>query len=195
MYEWHSRNYTHTTPDVNQPFSITCPNQTDLYDKPPNTHRSDAPHIYTTTTVGAFKRAAVTVYGTNFVYQYDQGGLCMMIRPQNSDAKWIKAGMEKVEGQTRVSVVVKDNWADWSLSPLIERDVPNTRIQLEVEDDGALWAYVIGNDGAKIPIREVTWWAALDSNTPIEIGPAAAKPSEEGGDLIVNFDDFVLELV
>lgn len=116
-----------------------------------------------------------------------------MIKSQGAEPKWIKAGMEKVEGQTRVSVVVKDNWADWSLSPLLKADSPVTRIQLEVESDGALWAYIIGDDSAKIPIREITWWGALDSNATVEIGPASAKPSEEGGDLVVKFDDFALE--
>lgn len=193
MSEWHSRNYSLTIPDVSQPFYITCPNETDLYDKPPSTHRADAPHIYTTTTVRAFKRAAVTVNGENFTYQYDQGGLCLVIRPKSGDPKWIKAGMEKVEGQTRVSVVVKDNWADWSLSPLLKPETSTTRIQLEVESDGALWAYAIGDDDAKTPIREITWWAALDENDAVEIGPAAAKPSKEAGDLVVKFDDFVLD--
>lgn len=193
MATWHSMNYKQTTPDVSQPFYITCPNESDIYDKPPSTHRFDAPVVYTNTTKGTFKRAAVTVEGDSFTYQYDQGGLCLIMNLPDGNRKWVKAGMEKVEGQVRVSVVVKDNWADWSLSPLLKPESPMTRIQLEVEDDGALWAYVIDDKDAKIPIREVTWWAALDNNTEVLIGPAAARPSKEPGDLVVKFADFVLD--
>lgn len=61
-------------------------------------------------------------------------------------------------------------------------------------DNGALWVYAVGSDGTKHPVREVTWWGELSEDTELHVGPAAAKPSTEGGDLEVDFKDFNLNL-
>ena len=115
MSKWQALSYGKPVPDVTRKtFEISCPKGTDIFDKPPSTHRFDAPVIYTTTTVRMFKSAAVTVKG-DWTYQYDQGGLCLFIDLKDGTRRWLKTGIEFVDGAPRVSVVTKDRWADWSL--------------------------------------------------------------------------------
>lgn len=192
MAKWQAINYEKSIPDVtSKTFSISCPKGTDIFDKPPSTHRFDAPVIYTTTTVGAFKSAAVTVRG-DWTYQYDQGGLCLFIDLNDGTRKWLKTGIEFVDSLPRVSVVTKDRWADWSLTPLLNTESKSARLRIETHDDGSLWVYLVDDAGKKHPVREVTWWGEFDRDTQVNIGPAAAKPSTEGGDLPVTFEDFSL---
>lgn len=192
MATWQSMNYKHPVPDVSEAFSITCPDETDLWDKPPSTHSANAPLIYTTTNVGAFKSASVTVNGSTFVHRYDQGGLTIIINSHDGSRRRIKAGIE-LEGQVHVSVVVKDRWADWGLRPLLKPDIPMVHIAAEPHDDGALWIYAIDGEGTKHPIREVTWWGELENDTEVLVGPAAARPSKDTGDLIVKFSNLVVK--
>ena len=193
MAVWQSMNYDHPIPDVSTTFTITCPKDTDIYDKPPSTHRFDAPVVYTVTTAGKFKSASVTITA-DWTYRYDQGGLCLVMNFRDGTRKWIKTGIEFLEGTPMISVVTKDRWADWSLRPLLEPGAKSARVQIENTRDGNLWVYVVGTDGKKHPVREVTWWGELDADTEILVGPAAAKPSTEGGDLTVSFSDFDLNV-
>ena len=191
MASYQSLNYDHPIPDLDKPFSIICPSGTDIYDKPPSTHRFDAPVIYTKTTVGAFKSVAITIDG-KWVQKYDQGGLVVIIPQKDGTKKWIKTGIEFLEDTPWISVVTKDRWADWSLRPLPKTGSTSARIHLESDDTGNLWVYVIDGD-RKLPCREVTWWGEFSDDTEINVGPAAAKPSTEGGDLVVNFTDYELK--
>lgn len=188
-----SMHYTHPVPDTTKPFSIICPKGTDIYDKPPSTHRFDAPVIFTTTTAGSFTSATVSITA-DWAHKYDQGVLCMVINFKDGGRRWIKAGVEFVEGTPMISVVTKDRWADWSLRPLLVEGSKGARVRMEDTGDGNLWIFVIGQDGKKHPVREVTWWGEIGADTEVLVGPAAAKPSTEGGDLIVNFKDLELEI-
>lgn len=193
MATFKAMNYGQRVPDVTKPFQISCPSGTDIYDKPPSTHRFDAPVLYTTTSASAFKSATISVSG-EWTYKYDQGGLCMVINFKDGSRRWIKTGIEYLENKPMISVVTKDRWADWSLRPLLVEGATDARVSIENMGDGNLWVFVIGQDGGKHPVREVTWWAEIQGDTEILIGPAAAKPSLEGGDLVVQFTDFDLEL-
>lgn len=186
-------NYKHSIPDLSEAFSIICPDETDLWDKPPSTHSSNAPLIYKTTSVGAFKSASVTINGSEFVHQYDQGGLTIIINLKDGSRRWIKAGIETEQGQVLVSVVAKDRWADWGLRPLLKPDVPSVHISAEPQDDGALWIYAVDEEGKKHPMREITWWGELESETEVLVGPAAARPSKGTGDLTVKFSNLAVE--
>ena len=66
---------------------------------------------------------------------------------------------------------------------------------VENTQDGNLWVFALSSNGHKHPVREVTGWGEIDGDTEVLIGPAAAKPSKEGGDLVVQFEDFELQLV
>lgn len=189
MLTWQSMNYARPTPDVYKDFTITCPKETDILDKPPSTHRFDAPVIYTTISAGQFKSATMTITA-DWTHQFDQGGLCLIMTSKDGTTKWMKTGIEMLDGQPRISVVTKDRWADWSLRPLLVPDSKSARLHIETHDDGSLWVYLLGDDGEKHPVREVTWWGEFESDVEIKVGPAAAKPSKEGGDLIVSFKGF-----
>lgn len=89
--------------------------------------------------------------------------------------------------------MAKDRFADWSMRPIPDAGKQAT-IHIEPAK-GSLWVYVVADDGTKHPVREVTWWGELDQDTELHVGPAAAKPSTEGGDLEVEFKDFKLDLV
>lgn len=193
MATWQSMNYDQSIPDVSRDFTITCPKGTDIYDKPPNTHRFDAPVLYTSTTASKFRSASVTI-SADWTFKYDQGGLCLVLNLKNGMRKWIKAGIEFLEDTPLISVVTKDRWADWSLRPLLDPKLRSARIQVENTGDGNLWVYVVGDDGRKHPVREVTWWGELDADTEVLVGPAAAKPSTESGDLLVSFSDLKLDV-
>lgn len=191
MASYSSINYNHPIPDVQKPFSIICPTNTDIYDTPPDTHRFNAPIVFTKTTVEAFKSVAITI-SADWQQKYDQGGLVVIIRNKDGTKKWIKTGIEFLEGVPWISVVTKDRWADWSLRPLPKSGAKSGRIQIESEGNN-LWVYVIDEDGKKLPTREVTWWGEFDPSVELEVGIAAAKPSTEGGDLTVNFTDYELK--
>lgn len=102
-----------------------------------------------------------------------------------------------------MSVVAADEWADWSLLPLSkEGEVKGSmtvEFEREREEDGkwgtVLRVLLVGEDGAKMPIREVTWafWD-VDESEELWVGMYAAKPiSDEREWLSVDFKDFAVE--
>lgn len=98
-----------------------------------------------------------------------------------------------MDDKANVSTVAKDRWSDWSLLPIIPPGGHGATIEM-VREDGSLWIYL--NQGVKrTPIREVTW-AFEDEDEGIEcwVGIYAARPSAEGGDLVVSFRHLVIDL-
>lgn len=103
-----------------------------------------------------------------------------------------------------MSVVSADAWSDWSLLPLSTSDEKAGRMTVEmerdVEEDGSwgpvLRILLVGDDGEKLPIREVTWaFHDLDEDAEMWIGVYAAKPiKDERDELVVKLSDFKLEL-
>lgn len=108
---------------------------------------------------------------------YDQGGLVLILPAEKGDgveiggiektSKWLKTGVEFVEGKTWVSTVGCDRWADWSLSSagivaaLREAGDDKTKtLTLELErnqDLGTLYVYAVLEDGSMVPLRENTY--------------------------------------
>ncbi|KAI1620237.1 hypothetical protein EDD37DRAFT_169705 [Exophiala viscosa] len=183
-----SINFEHKIPDLKGSFDITCPPSTDIWDKPPSTHSFNAPIIYQTTTKDALKSAKVTA-SASWKDKYDQGGLCLVIKSSDT-VRWVKTGIEFVNGQSNVSTVAKDRWSDWSLRPLLSESSKEATIEIESADDGSLWVWLLSSDGQRSPLREVTWWGDLDGQTECDIGVYAAKPAPHGekDDLVVHFD-------
>ncbi|MEQ5838706.1 DUF1349 domain-containing protein [Paraburkholderia acidicola] len=73
----------------------------------------DTGHFGYVTVTGDFS-AEVTV-DARYEVLYDQAGLMM----RQSEAHWIKAGTEFSDGQLCMSVVVTNNYSDWSMQPLV----------------------------------------------------------------------------
>ena len=184
---------THPIPDLSGRFQITSPPGTDVWDKPPSTHSFNAPIVYQTTTVGAFKTAKVTV-SAHWKDRYDQGGLALVIKTPDR-TRWVKTGIEFEYGINNISTVAKDVWSDWSLRPLLAESTNDATIELEVVSDGSLWVWLLGSDGKKHALREVTWYGSLDKSVEVWVGPYVAKPAPNGefDSLVVNFDGLVIE--
>ncbi|KAL1965002.1 hypothetical protein VTN77DRAFT_6202 [Rasamsonia byssochlamydoides] len=173
-------------------FSITAPPSTDIWAKPPSTIRFNAPILYKAIPLKSFKRARVAI-AANWKTLYDQGGLLLVIHGPGDEKKWIKTGIEFTEGKPHVSTVAKDRWADWSLLPVPSGGNAAT-IEIARESDGSLWVYLV--EGIlRAPIREVTWAFEGEATAECWIGTYAAKPSKEGGDLVVDFRHLVIETV
>jgi len=103
-----------------------------------------------------------------------------------------------------MSVVAADEWADWSLVPLGLEDAKHGRVTVEVERereaDGKLgsvlrvFMVVNGEREKRIVVREVTWaFHDVDEDAKMWVGAFAAKPTEDGGDLEVQFKGFSIE--
>ncbi|KKK18581.1 hypothetical protein AOCH_006989 [Aspergillus ochraceoroseus] len=171
--------------------SDKCPPSTDIWSKPPSTERFNAPILYRSVPLASFKRARVA-FSACWRHQYDQGGLILVINHADGTRKWVKTGIEFTHGRPHLSTVAKDRWADWSLFPVPSGGGAAT-IEINKEQDNSLWIYLV--EGVqKSPIREVTWVFEEQDVTDCWIGVYAAKPSSEGGDLVVNFASVVIDV-
>lgn len=140
------------------------------------------------TSKDSFISAKVTV-AADWSQKYDQGGLVLLISPDSDRVtQWVKTGIEFLNGQPHVSTVATNVWSDWSLRPLPETDLRSATIELESNEDGSLWAYLLDDHGNKSPMREVTWWGALDKSTQIAVGVYAAQPDKDFQEIVVSFD-------
>ena len=187
-------------------FTLTARPDTDIWRKPPSTFSFNAPILYQTLKLSEFKRARVTVNGP-WKALYDQGGLCLYMPSANGEEKswkWVKTGVEVYEGRPHIGTVACHTWADWSLVELDGNQV-TMEIEREVEfgeKTSSLWVYVIGKDGKRKPIREITWvFEALlrggQSEDSLCIGVYAARPKrdedDKEGKLEVIFKDLGIE--
>lgn len=103
----------------------------------------------------------------------------------------MKSGIELTNGRPHLSVVAKDNWADWSLFPVPSGGGAAT-LELVKEKDNSLWIYLV--EGLqKSPIREVTWVFEEENVKDFWVGVYAARPSSEGGKFPVNFGHLMIE--
>ncbi|TVY78583.1 Uncharacterized protein LSUE1_G004626 [Lachnellula suecica] len=191
-------------PDSDGKFNLHAVSPTDIWRKPPALDNFNAPIIYRSLPISSFSSARVTASGP-WKTLYDQGGLFLTLPPKkgSTQKRWVKSGIELYEGRPMMSVVAADEWADWSLLPLSKGDEEKGSMTVEFErdreEDGS-WGTVlrvrlVGDDGTKMPIREVTWafWD-VDESEEIWIGMYAAKPiSDEREWLSVDFEDFVVE--
>src|SRR5271155_5719701 len=156
-----SINYGQPIPNVTEPFTIDCPPNTDIWEKPPSTHSFNAPIIYQSVDLASFKSARVTV-SSKWTEEYDQGGLCLVIDPSSQRRRWVKTGIEYLNGEAHISSVATDQWSDWSLRPMPSQQATVATIEIKSEDDGSLWVYLVSDNERLSPIREVTWWGDLD---------------------------------
>lgn len=192
--EFSAVHLNHAIPDLTGSFEITCPPATDIWDKPPSTHSFNAPIIYQSTTKGAFVSATVTV-AAKWKDKYDQGGLCLVIKSAGN-TRWVKTGIEFLDGVPNVSTVAKDKWADWSLRPVLSQSTDSTTVEVESASDGSLWVWLVAADGKKAPLREVTWWGDLDEDVECWVGVYAAKPAPHGekDDLVVQYTELSIQV-
>jgi hypothetical protein len=127
---------------------------------------------------------------------YDQRGLVFVLPQPDGSKKWVKSGIEVLDGKVYAGTVAADRWADWSLTPLesgtitieFERDVTNGKL------GSSLWVYLVEKSG-RWPLREVTWvFEKTESNEVCWFGAYAARSTPLKEDptsvLEVTFSDF-----
>lgn len=173
-------------------FTIKAPPSTDIWSKPPSMNRFNAPILYQTVPLASFKSVRVSFH-VNWMYKYDQGGLIIVLNRPDGQRQWVKTGIEFTHGKPYLSTVSKDRWADWSLLPA-PSDCPGATIEMVREADNSLWVYLV-QGMEKVPVRELTWVFEDESIQDCWIGVYAARPSNEGGDLIVDFRHLAIEQV
>lgn len=172
-------------------FILKAKPSTDVWSKPPSTHRFNAPILYQSIPLQSFKRARVA-FNALWRKEYDQGGLIIVMHTANGDKKWVKAGIELTRGKPHLSIVAKDRFADWSLLP-VPSGGPAATLELVREADDSLWIYLV--EGVqKSPLREVTWVFQEENVQESWVGVYAARPSKEGGELPVNFGHLIVDL-
>jgi regulation of enolase protein 1 (concanavalin A-like superfamily) len=179
------------------PLKIHAAPGTDLWRKPPSTDIDNAPTILVSAPIDLhkFHSAKVTVSG-DWSTKYDQGGLVLFI-PDEDQKKWVKTGVEFVDGKPVVSTVAASRWADWSLVPLGNVG-EKTTIQVERETKNgerveSLWIYLVDEaTGEKKGIREITWWfrhdlldagveKKIEDTRTLLVGVYAARPTVPEG--------------
>ncbi|KAL4927379.1 uncharacterized protein BDV17DRAFT_292603 [Aspergillus undulatus] len=171
-------------------FTIKAPASTDVWAKPPSTERFNAPILYKSISLDTFKRARVA-FSAHWSQKYDQGGLILVLNRADGSRKWVKTGIELTHGKPHLSTVTRDRWADWSLLPVPSGGAGAT-LEVVREPDDSLWIYLV-EGVSKSPIREVTWVFAEEDVADAWIGFYAARPSSEGGDLIVHFASEIID--
>lgn len=200
--EYHFTNSQAPVPDpasLASGFSISAPPGTDIWAKPPSTLPFNAPILHQIIPLEKFKRARVQVRA-NWEILYDQGGLLLALHEKGTtkheERKWVKTGIEFVNGRPNVSTVAKDQWADWSLlpNPNAGGHEPTATIEMVREEDGSLWIYLVEGGKEKTPIREVTWVFEKEEGLECWIGAYAARPKDElHKALEVKFEELVVE--
>ncbi|KAL4901902.1 hypothetical protein BDW74DRAFT_67839 [Aspergillus multicolor] len=171
-------------------FTIKASPDTDIWAKPPSTQRFNAPILHKFIPLDTFKRARVAI-SANWSQKYDQGGLIIVLNGNDGERKWVKTGIEFTHDKPHLSTVSKDRWADWSLLP-VPSGGGGATLEIVREPDDSLWVWLV--EGIqKSPIREITWVFAEEVND-FWVGVYAARPSSEGGDLVVNFSSVVIDV-
>lgn len=123
--------------------------------------------------------AAVTVIG-DYNALYDQAGL--MLR---ADAeRWLKCGIEYVDGKQFVSAVVTRDTSDWSMVPLA---APPAALTLRLLRHGATVEVYHTLPGAAEQMLRQTW---LPLDAVVQVGPMCASPT--GAGFQTRFVDFAL---
>ncbi len=142
----------------------------------------DSGHLFGVRVAGEF--TATVVVSGGFADQYDQAGLMVRLDAE----RWVKGGLEYVDGRATVAAVVTHVVSDWSSTPL--PSAPD-RLGLRVSrrGDALRVEYRLdhGADGAWTTHR----LGYLPPGLPVSVGPMAASPTGAGFDVV--FHDFTLQ--
>ncbi|KAL6910162.1 hypothetical protein GGI43DRAFT_389470 [Trichoderma evansii] len=181
-------------------FTFSAPADTDVWKKPPSHDVFTAPYkSLAKNHFPQFKSASLT-FSTTYTHQFDQAGIILVFTKPFLPRKWIKAGVELFDGQSRLSTVCCDNWADWSVANASSpEDIKAGRKavtilveRLDAHDGSCLWIYRVDGE-EKIPMREICWPYGDNggSGWELEIGALVARPTKDTkDDLEAKFQDF-----
>lgn len=157
-------------------FSITAEPKTDFWRKTHYGFIRDNGHFAYVRHKGDFS-AEVNVSG-DYRDQYDQAGLML----RHDDKRWLKCGIELVDGIHYASAVITDDYSDWSVAPLAGAPQSVT-VRLSREDQTVMIHFSI--DGGPERLIRV---ARLPMDEEVQIGMMCASP--EGSGVTAVFRDF-----
>ena len=110
----------------------------------------------------------------NYKDLYDQAGI--MIRAD--ERRWIKAGIEYVDGVQNLSAVVTHDYSDWSVIPLSS---PPSSLHLQVKrQQEAIHISYADEDANYIPLR----LAYFPPKEDVQIGIMCASPEGDGYEVV-----------
>lgn len=160
-----------------QGLTITTSPDTDFWQKTHYGFVRDTGHALVRKVTGGF--TATTSFAGEYTHLYDQAGLLLRIDESN----WIKTGVEYVDGEQLLSVVVTREVSDWSVLPLPES---TEKVTIAAERAGDTVTVRYGVNGAA-PDRMVRL-AYFPPDPPLFAGVMAASP--QGPGFTVRFDTF-----
>lgn len=112
----------------------------------------------------------------DFSAQFDQAGIFVKV----DNSTWIKAGVERSDGEDSIGAVVTRGFSDWSLSPVPGWHGQLVTIRASRSGDALVVRARVGDQ----PWRLVRV-APLDPDAAVTAGPLCCSPSR--GDLTVHF--------
>ncbi|KAI9883203.1 MAG: hypothetical protein M1823_005029 [Watsoniomyces obsoletus] len=187
-------NTSQTVPSSFDDFQITTSSSTDIWRTPPSRDDFSAPVLQRSLPVNEFRSVRVTVQKSEWIQLYDQGGLVITF-PQKDGVKpkWVKGGVELMDGKPRVAVVATDRWSDCALQVHSSESV-TIEFQREIKEGkvGAkLWVWVVDGEKRSL-IREITWVfeEGETSDGTMTVGAYAARPHSGSGELVVHLSGF-----
>lgn len=139
----------------------------------------DTGHALGRTVSGDF--AATASFSGEYTHLYDQAGLLLRI----DEATWLKTGIEYVDGEQLLSVVVTREVSDWSVVSL---PASPASVTIAVERTGDTATVKYGLDGA--PATRMARLAYFPPNAPVFTGVMAASP--QGPGFSARFDSCVI---
>jgi uncharacterized protein len=102
--------------------------------------------------------------------QYDQAGLMVRLDAE----RWVKTGIELVDGKHQMSAVVTHGVSDWSVTTLAE---PPDVLALRVTRDGDALTIDYAVDGRRWHLHRMAFFPPA---LPVLVGPMAASPDGQG---------------
>jgi len=141
----------------------------------------DNGHLYGVRVLGGFT-AEVTVEAT-YAEQYDQAGLMVRMDAE----RWVKCGIERVDGALLMSAVVTHAVSDWSTVPLAVPSDEPARLGVRLTRAGDALTIACRTGEGPWRVHRV---AFLPPGLPVSVGPMAASPTGDGFE--VRFLDFTL---
>ena len=140
----------------------------------------DSGHHYGVRVPGEFT-CQVEVIG-DYRDQYDQAGLMVRLDAE----RWVKCGIELVDGVPMMSTVVTHAVSDWSTSPVHGLEPGGVlRLQLGRHGDALTVQYALGETqtGTGLEVWTTHRLAYLPPGLPVSVGPMAASPQGAGFDV------------
>ncbi len=164
--------------EEDQKMSVTAEPKTDFWRKTHYGFIRDNGHFAYVRQTGDF--SAEVNLSADYRDQYDQAGLML----RHDEDRWIKCGIELVDGVHYASAVVTDDYSDWSVAPL--DGAPQSVTVRLTREDQTIQVYFSIDGGPERLIRV----AHLKLDDQVQIGMMCASP--EGSGVTAVFRDFLV---